>query len=299
MGSIKMGPYTIETSNEDKIFFPKSKITKGDLVEYYKKISKIMVNYTKKRPLTMVRYPNGIHAEGFYQKDTPDYFPDWIDRKKVAKKEEGSTNYVIANNRATLVYLANQGVITPHLWLSKVDKLEYPDMMIFDLDPPPPGKKFASVRKTALKLKQLLESIDLKPFVKTTGSKGLHVVVPLKPTEKFDKVRNLARKIAELLVHDNPKELTLEVRKNKRGEKVFIDTLRNAFAQTAVAPYGVRPKEKAPVATPISWDEVEDSSLTSQRYTIESVFNRLDKHGDPWKGMTRHARSIKGKIKQL
>ena len=245
MGQIKVGRYLVTTTNEDFILFPKSKITKGELVDYYYEIAPLMVLYTKDRPLTMVRYPRGIDKEGFYQKDAPDYFPNYIKRKTIKKKEGGSTSYVVCNNEATLVYLANQGCITPHLWLSKIDKLDYPNKMIFDLDPPPPGKKFTLIRKTALRLKELLEEIGLVPFVKTTGSKGLHVVVPLKRTAGFDEVRAFARQIAEQLIMHDPKNLTLEIRKDKRRGRTFIDTLRNAFAQTAVAPYAVRPKEKA------------------------------------------------------
>ncbi len=299
MGQIKVGRYLVTTTNEDFILFPKSKITKGELVDYYYEIAPIMLLYTKNRPLTMVRYPRGIDQEGFYQKDTPDYFPNYIKRKIIKKKEGGSTAYVVCNNEATLVYLANQGCITPHLWLSKIDKLHYPDKMVFDLDPPPLGKNFALVRKTALRLKDILEEIGLVPFVKTTGSKGLHVVVPLKRTANFDEVRAFARQIAEQLIVQDSKNLTLEIRKDKRRGKIFIDILRNAFAQTAVAPYAVRPKEKAPVATPISWDEVHDSKLTSQRYNIKTVFKRLEKYGDEWEDMNKCARSIKVVQKML
>jgi bifunctional non-homologous end joining protein LigD len=299
MGRLKIGRYVVETSNKDTIFFPKSKITKGELVDYYHKIAPIMLPYAKNRPVTMLRYPNGITEEGFYQKDAPDYFPDWIERKAIPKHEGGVTNYVVIENQATLVYLANQGCITPHLWLSKIDKLYYPDKLIFDLDPPSPGANFTLVRKTALKIKELMESLDLVPFVKTTGQTGLHVVVPIKRTADFDTVRAFARHLAQILINKDPKHLTLEIHKEKRGERVFLDILRNAFGQTAVAPYGVRPKEKAPVATPISWEEVGDSKLTSQRYTIDNVFKRLDRYGDEWENMQRHARSIQQAQKKL
>lgn len=293
-----MGRYTIETSNEDRILFPKKKYTKKDLIDYYQKIGNRMIPYTNDRPLTMVRYPSGIDDEGFYQKDMPDYFPDWIASKRVPKKEGGSTTYVVCNNTATLMYLANQGCITPHVWLSKIDKLHYPDHMIFDLDPPS-LKEFDKVQKAALTLKKLLESFDLTPYVKTTGSKGLHIVVPLRRTAKFKTVRTCAHHIAQLLQQEHKKELTLEIRKAKRGNNVFIDTLRNAFGATAVAPYGVRPKDGAPVATPIDWNEVRDKTLTSQRYTIKNIFKRLSRIQDPWHGMQRHATSIKERVSAI
>lgn len=291
MESIRSGKYRIPITNTDFVLFGSSGITKGDLIDYYDHIGSIMIPYTKNRPLTMVRYPRGIDEKGFYQKDAPDYFPSWIKRKKIAKKEDGKTTYIIANHPATLVYLANQGCITPHCWLSKIDKLHYPDKLVFDLDPAP-GIGFSYVRTTALRLKELLEEVGLIPFVKTTGSRGLHVVVPIKRTVRFDRARKFTRAVAEHLVADDPKHLTLEIRKEKRGKRIFMDVLRNAFAQTAVAPYAVRPKEGAPVAAPISWDEVEDCTLISQRYTIKNIFKRLNEHGDEWDGMNKCARSI-------
>lgn len=299
MSELKVGRYIVKLTNEDRILFPKSKIIKSDLIDYYYKVASIMVPHMQNRAITMVRYPNGIDKEGFYQKDMPDYFPDWIKGKTVKKSEGGSTTYVVCNNAATLVYLANQACITPHLWLSKIDKLNYPDKMIFDIDPPPPGKNFALVRHIALRLKSILEDLGLVPFVKTTGSKGLHVVVPIKRTAPFDTVRAFAQEISQVLVNDDPKHLTLEVRKEKRQGRVFLDTLRNAYAQTAVAPYAVRPKEKAPIATPISWDEVEDPKLASQRYNINNIFKYLDKRGDLWDGISKQAKGIKTAQKKL
>ncbi|MGE0206303.1 MAG: non-homologous end-joining DNA ligase [Candidatus Babeliales bacterium] len=300
MNSLKVGRYKVAITHPERTLFPKSKITKEDLIEYYNDIASYMVPYLKDRPLTMHRYPEGITQEGFYQKDMPDYFPDFIKGKTIPKKEGGSTTYVVCNNAATLVYLANQACITPHVWLSKIDKLKYPDMLIFDMDPPSTTKKsFNLVRHAALSLKKILEDIGLVPFVKTTGSRGLHVVVPIKRTATFDAVRTCAQKIAQILIDNDPKHFTMEIRKEKRGNKVFIDTLRNAYAQTAVAPYAVRAKEKAPVATPIFWDEVEDATLTSQRYNIDNIFNYLKKHKDPWKNFFKSARDIKSACKKL
>jgi len=294
---IKVGKYLINLSNEDKILFPKSKITKGDLIAYYHDIAHTMVPYMKDRLVTMQRFPEGINHEGFFQKEAGDYFPDWIKTKRVKKEGGGSTNYVLCNHAATVVYLANQGVITTHIWLSKEDALDYPDRMIFDLDPS--GKDFSQVREAALELKDFLEDLGLKSFVMTTGSRGLHVVVPLKRKDDFDTVRGFARDVAAYMAENDPDHLTVELRKEKRHGRVFVDYLRNGFAATGVAPYAVRPKEGAPVATPLYWKEVEDPHLAPQKYTINNVFEKLKKEGDPWKGINKAARSIREARKLL
>ncbi len=290
MRRLKLGKYVVAVGNERKILFPKSKITKGELIEYYRRIAPIMIPYMKDRPLTMQRFPQGIDEEGFYQKDAPDYFPKWIKFKSIKKKADGYVRYVVCNNAATLVYLANQACITPHLWLSKIDKLRYPDRMIFDLDPS--GRDFNLVRKAAKQLKSILDQLELPSFVMTTGSRGLHIVIPLKRGHHFDWVRSFARDIAELIVQQSPRQFTLEIRKVKRRGRVFIDILRNAYGQTGVAPYAVRPKPGAPIATPITWKEAFNPRLTPQRYTIKNIFRRLAQKDDPWQDINKFACSL-------
>ncbi len=296
---IKVDGYSIQVSSIEKILFPGEGITKGDLINYYYSIAPIMLPYVNKRPISMHRYPNGIDHEGFYQKNASDYFPAWVTRKSLKTEQGEVVNYVVIDKRATLVYLANQGCITPHSWLSKIDKLDYPDRMIFDLDPSGEKFDFSHIRATALSIKTVLEELSLIPFVMTTGSRGLHVVVPLKRTEDFDDVRSFARSIAEYLVKNDPKNLTIEINKKKRGKKIFVDYLRNAYSATGVAPYAIRARAHAPVATPLDWDEIHDSTLRSDRYTLDTVFDRLNKHGDPWHGITRSARSLKAAMKKF
>lgn len=286
---IKLGRHAVEITHPDKVLFPDDGITKVDLIEYYQEIAPYMLPHLKNRPVTMQRFPEGITGEGFYHKDAPDYFPAWIERVTV-KKEGGVVHHVVCNNAATLVYLANQACITPHVWLSTIKKIRYPDRMIIDLDPPEGNFPLACV--TALGLKDLLEDFGLCPFVMTTGSKGLHVVVPLKPVATFDTVRMFARQLAELFVQHNQKTITTEIRKEKRGKKLFLDTNRNAYAQTGVCAYAVRARPGAPVATPLFWEELHDPRLTAQRYTIKTIFKRL-KHGDqPWTDINKHERSL-------
>ena len=206
-------------------------------------------------------------------------------------------HHVLANDAATLVYLANQTVVTFHVWLSTADKLNYPDRIIFDLDPPS-KKQFPAVLTAAKKIKKMLEALDLTPFVMTTGSKGLHITVPIKRELMFDDVRAFARQCASLMVEQHPDMMTLELRKDKRKGKIFVDYLRNAWAQTGVAPYSVRAKEGAPVATPLLWKELT-SSLDPQKYHIKNIFRRVARMGDPWEDIAKHTGSVKAARKKL
>ena len=287
---MKVGRYTVELTHEDKRIFPG--ISKGEFVAYYNAIAPVMLPYMKDRPVTMHRFVNGIKQEGFYQKDAGSYFPSWIMTKAIKKQGGGVVHYVVCNNAATLVYLANQLCITPHIWLSKIDKLRYPDRMIFDLDPS--INNFKYVCKVAQRVRELLQARGLAPFVMTTGSRGLHVVTPLKRTHTFNQVRAFAHTIAQEIVRDDPKHCTLEFYKQQRKGAIFIDILRNTYAQTTVAPYAVRARLGAPVATPLEWDELSDLR-SSHYYAIRTIHKRLETIGDPWDGIARYARSLASK----
>jgi len=292
---VRVGRYKVDIVNAHKPFFPQDGISKGDLVQYYRRIARTMLPYLRGRPITMHRFPDGIESEGFYQKDAPEYFPPWIERVRVAK-EDGALEQVVCTRAADLVYLANQGCITPHIWPSRSDRLHNPDVMVFDLDPAE-GAGFESVRRAARALRELLRSLGLVPFVQTTGSRGMHVVVPLDRSEGFDAVRAFAQEVARLLAGRWPRELTVEQRKEKRGQRLYIDTGRNAYGQTFVAPYAVRPRRGAPVATPVRWEELE--AVESQSYNLRNVFQRLQRAGDPWRGMWRHARPLREALQKL
>ena len=259
----------IEITNPDRILFPKVKIKKIELINYYQRVASLMLPLIKNHPLTLQRFPSGIHGEGFFQKDAGSYFPDWMKRVTVPKSEGGNVHYVVASSEATIVYLANQAAIVLHIWASKVPKLNYPDRMIFDLDPS--GTNFTDVRHGALELKEILEDHNLHTFVMTTGSRGLHVTVPLKPKYTFDQVGDYATRIADILLESNPKKYTVQLRKAKRGNRIFIDTLRNRKSATAVAPYSVRATEHASVALPLSWREVHNTRLKPNGTTIKDI----------------------------
>lgn len=295
---IQIGSQTFEISNLQKVMFPGINFTKADLIDYYREIAPVMLPHMQDRPLSMERYPDGIEAEGFYAKEAPDYFPDWIDRAPVEVLESGETQpQVVCNQEATLAYLANQACITPHLWLSRRDRLHYPDKLIFDLDPP--GKGFEPVRQAARLLRQALNEMELPSYIMTTGSKGLHVVVPLDRSAEFDAVRAFAKDLAGIIARRHPDLFTTETRKDQRKGRLFLDYLRNSYAQTSVAPYALRAKPGAPVATPLDWDELENANLHSQSYTVKNIFRRLGQKEDPWRDMWRHACRLEGLREKL
>jgi bifunctional non-homologous end joining protein LigD len=280
--------HEIQLSNLDKLYFPKAGITKGEVIEYYQKIASHFVPLSKNRPLVMHRFPEGIAKTGFYQKQIPDYFPSWIHHKQVTLKSDGKQELVMVDDADSLVYLANQGVLEFHAWLSSAQAVNHPDKMVFDLDPS--GTKIAELRFAAQKLKKMLEGYKLTPFIMTTGSRGYHVVVPIVPEHSFEKVHDFAKSIARDLVEQYPDRFTIEMSKARRKGKVFIDYLRNSFGQTSVAPYSLRARENAPVATPISWLEL--SKTKPQQYTLKTIFKRLSRKKDPWKDFFKKAKRL-------
>ena len=295
---MKIDGREIEISNRHKVFFPGSGLTKGDLIDYYAQVADAMVPHMKRYGLSMHRFPDGLQGEGFYQKDAPDYFPGWIKRVKIPRREGGSFDAPIVDGKAALVYLADQAVLTPHLYLSRTDDLEHPDKMIYDLDPPEGTREFGAVRQAALDVRDLLCELDIKSWVQTTGSKGFHVIVPLDRSLGFDRVRQFARDVALLLVRRHQDRYTLEHRKVERGDRIFLDMLRNAYGATSVAPYAVRARPGAPVATPVGWQEVEQGA-SPRDWTIRSLPDRLARKEDPWAGLMRHALSLAGRRERL
>lgn len=280
----------METSNEEKVLFPDPGLTKGDLIAFYEDIADHMLPHLRGRPLMLQRFPDGIRNDGFYQKQAGDYFPDWIETVNL-KKEGGSVDHVICNNKSTLTYLVNQGTVTFHTWLSTTDHIQNPDKLVIDLDPP--GKDFEIVREAALALCEFFESNGIEVFVMTSGSRGIHVVIPLDAKAGFDDVRAAGDNLGKLMTDRHGEIFTREVRKNQRDGKLYFDIGRNAYAQTAVCPYSVRAVDGAPAATPIHRDELEDKSLHARFFTAKNLRRRLSQKEDPWKGMGRHAIGLK------
>lgn len=282
-------PWTIRTSNADRVLFPDSGITKGEFVDYYRRIAPRMVPYLRGRPLTLHRFPKGLAAPGFIQQRAAHHFPAYVTRVTV-DAEDGPLTHPAVDNEAALVYLANQGCITPHAWLSRADRLRHPDRLIFDLDPE--ADDFGAVVAAARAVRALLDELGLRAFVMTTGSSGLHVTVALDRSADFDAAHVFARDAAGLLARRHPEALTVEPRKQQRRGRVYLDYLRNTYGHTAVPPYAVRALPGAPVATPLAWDELDTPGLDARRYTLRNVFDRLARVDDPWADLDRHAHRL-------
>ena len=286
----------VEVSHPDRVVFPDDGITKGELVAYYERIAPLALPHLRRRPLTLQRWPQGVGGPGFYTKERPAHFPEWVGAatvptsETVRKRRGGDLVMTVVDDAESLVYVANQGMITPHVWLSTVDRPGHPDRLVVDLDPGP--SPFRVVQDAALSLRELLESVGLVPFVKTTGSSGLHVEVPLEPVATIDEVRAAAETIAAVLAAGDPERLTTEFSKSERHGRLYLDVARNGHAQTEVAAYGVRGLPGAPVATPLEWDEVGRGDLTSRRWTIRNVFRRLARRADPYEGFAAAARPL-------
>jgi bifunctional non-homologous end joining protein LigD len=293
---ITAGGIAVPLSHPDKVLFPADGITKEDLARYYADVAGLMLPWLRDRPVTLVRFPDGLGGQRFFQKNTPSYFPGWI-RRVTVPKEGGQVEHVVCDKPATLVYLANQACIEIHEFTSRADKLDAPDQMVFDFDPPD-ATRFADVRRAALWARDLLaDDLGLTSFVRTTGGRGLHVHVALNRRADFDAVREFAHRAAVVLARRHPDVITTEQRKDKRGDLIYADMMRNAYAQTVTASYGVRARPGAPVATPLSWAELADDTLDPGRFTLRTVRARLTGGPDPWAGFadSRHGLTEAGK----
>lgn len=270
--------HEIEVSNLEKPFFSDG-TTKGDLLEYYRDFADLILPHLRERVVTIQRFPDGIDEEGFYQKRLQDWMPEWLGREEV-DTDDGNAIEFVCESAADLVYLVNLGTITFHRWLSTRDAIRKPREMVFDLDPPD-DDDFSAVRAAATSVRAWFDERGVDTSVMTTGSRGLHVVIALDGKSDFDEVRDVARSITGDLADAASAELTTEQRKAKREGRVYLDVARNAYAQTAVAPYSVRAREGAPIATPIEWDEL-DSDMKPDKYTISNLKRRLGQKDDPW-----------------
>jgi bifunctional non-homologous end joining protein LigD len=283
----QVGKRQFEVSNLTKVLFPDDQIVKAHLIEYYLKIAPTVLAHVKGRPLSLVRYPDGIRGESFYQKNRPDWAPDWIEHVTLGEEKK---DYVIATEEASLAWLANLACIELHQIHSRAPDFEKPDYIVYDLDPPE-NFKFPQVAELALRFKQHLEGFGYHPFVKTTGRKGLHILVPIEPKWEFGKAFEAAKAVAQPFVDANSSSLTLQIKKDYRKGKVLLDIYRNRQSQTIVAAYSVRGLPGAPVSTPLHWDEL--NSLESPKvFNLQTVPQRIMENGDPWEAIAAYATAI-------
>lgn len=291
----RFGELTIACTNVDRVVFPADGITKGEVIAYYAAVGEVMMPELRRRPLSIVRFTKGIDQGGFFQKHRQKHYPAWIESVKLGAKTR--VDYPLCDSTAALVYFANQGAIELHVWPSRAEAPEHPDLLVFDLDPPEHG--FELVRRTALRLRDLFGELGLPPFVKTTGGKGLHVVAPLDGRATFDEVAALCGGISKLLCARYPDELTVEFYKKDRKDRLFLDTMRNALGATIAAAYSVRGRPGAPVSAPIEWREVEDPALAPNGFTLRDVPRRLDAAGDPWAKLRAELGSVAQAARRL
>jgi bifunctional non-homologous end joining protein LigD len=284
-------------THPEKVLFPDDGITKGELAAYYESVAPAIVPYVRARPITMERYPAGIGKKGFIQKDVSKGFPDWLERIDVPKKD-GTVHYPLVTDARSLLWVVNQNTITPHVWISRVPKLNYPDICVFDLDPTE-NEKPDVLGAAALSLRNLLDELGLPSWVKTSGSKGFHIVVPLDGKADMGTVARFTHAVGMLLVQRDPKHLTQEFHKKDRGGRILIDTGRNGFSATHAAAYAVRAKPGAPVSAPCTWEEIERGTVEPQTFTLRTMAARLAAVGDLWSDMRKRGRSLKRSIARL
>jgi len=283
-------------THPDKVLFPADGITKGELVSYYEMIAPYMLPHLRGRPITMERYHRGIAEKGFFQKDVSKGFPEWLKRVEVPKKD-GTVHHPLADDTRSLLWLANQNSITPHVWTSRVPDLHRPDVCVFDLDPLQDQPEV--LRGAAFALRGLLEELGLRSWLKTSGSKGFHIVAPLDGESGFGEVARFAHHVGRALVSRDRDHLTQEFSKADRGGRILVDTGRNAYSATFAAAYAVRPKAGAPVSAPCTWDELARGEAGPQTFTLRTMAARIADVGELWADMLECRQSLRPAIGQL
>jgi bifunctional non-homologous end joining protein LigD len=283
-------------THPEKALFPADGITKGELAAYYETVAPIMLPHIRRRPVTMERYPGGLGGPGFFHKDVSKGFPDWLERVEVPKKG-GTVHHPIVSDTRSLLWLANQNCITPHVWTSRSPNLYQPDICVFDLDPSEEAPDI--LRAAALGLRDLLTELGLTSWVKTTGSKGFHIVVPLDGQAGFDEIAAFAHAVGTVLVKRDPEHLTQEFSKADRGGRILVDTGRNGYSATFAAAYAVRARPGAPVSAPCRWDEVERGDVGPRTFTLRTMAGRITKVGDLWAEMREGGESLQRARKEI
>ena len=283
-------------THPEKVLFPDDGITKGELAAYYEAIAPLLLPHIRGRPITMERYPAGIGVKGFWQKDVSRGFPEWLERVEVPKKD-GVVHHPVVRDVRSLLWMTNQNTITPHVWTSRAPNLYSPDICVFDLDPSEDRPEV--LRASAFALRALLAEVGLPSWLKTSGSKGFHIVVPLDGRASFGDVARFAQGVGTLLVARDPQHLTQEFSKADRGGRILVDTGRNGYSATFAAAYAVRAKPGAPVSAPCTWEELERGEVGPRTFTLRSMADRAARAGDVWSDMRRRRYSLRSPMQRL
>jgi bifunctional non-homologous end joining protein LigD len=292
-------------THPEKVLFPDAGITKGELCAYYERIAHVMLPHLSGRPVTLERFPGGIGAKGFIQKDVAKGLPEWLERVEVARREgrgragsaDGPVHYALAYEARDLVWMANQNSITPHVWASRVPSLDVPDCCVIDLDPS--RDDAAALRRAALAVRDLLLELGLESFVKTSGSKGFHILVALDGSASFEDTWRFSLGVGAVLVRRSPELFTQEFIKVDRGERILIDTGRNGRGATFAAAYAVRARPGAPVSAPCTWAEVEAGTIGPQSFSLRTMPERLARVGDLWSDMLQRPSALAAPLRAL
>jgi bifunctional non-homologous end joining protein LigD len=287
----------IPISHPDKLLFPADGITKGEMAEYYEAIAPVMVPHITGRPVTMERFHRGIDAPGFFQKDVSKGFPSWLERVEVPK-HGGTVHHPVVTDARSLVWLANQNCVTPHVWTRRVSDLSHPDICVFDLDPPDESRPEV-LRAVVLALRDLLGELGLTSWVKTTGSKGFHVAVSLDGSAGLPTAAHFADAVGTLLARRDPKHLTQEFHKVDRDGRILVDTGRNNYSATFAAAYAVRARPGAPISAPCTWDEIERGEVGPRTFTLRTMRKRVAAAGDPWADLPLRTQPLDAAIERL
>jgi bifunctional non-homologous end joining protein LigD len=304
---------SVVVTHPEKVMFPDDGITKGDLVDYYDFVGPVMLPHIERRPITMERFNRGVGTAGFFQKNVSRGFPAWLERVEVPKKG-GTVNHPLVTEARSLRWLANQNCVTMHVWPSRAPRLERPDVCVFDLDPATATetRKHGGARRSrgadrdlevlidaALGLRDLLGELGLACWIKTTGSKGFHIVVPLDESADWSEASEFAHHVGAELVRRDPEHLTQEFSKVDRGGRIYVDTGRNGYSATFAAPYTVRAKPGAPVSAPCTWEEIARGKVTPHSFTLKTMRKRIQAVGDLWKELLTSGQSLAGAIERL
>lgn len=291
---IEIGGRKLALSNLDKVFWPGEGYTKADLIAYYVEVAPYLLPHLHNRPLVFTRYPHGIEAKSFYQKNAPANRPGWVPTFAwYSEESERTINFILAEEAATLAWAANLACLEIHPWLSTAPRPAYPDFVVFDLDPSP-GSTYQDVRDIAAFLHQMLDELKLRSYPKTSGGEGLHIYVPLQSRYTYQEIRDFAQQVAGLAAAALPRIATVERMVNKRGSRVYVDYLQNGLGKTLSSPYSVRPRPGAPVSTPLEWSEVEQ--VVPEDFHLKNILPRLNERGDLFAPVLNHRQPLEGAL---